>query len=144
MCKMYKIIRVMKNIGFNIKRVRQQKGYSQDFMANKLNISQASYARIESQETKLSIDRLQEIANILDTNIFAFLDSSKLTIQTQTNNEGAYGNGYVENLHVENKEIAQKLVQTLENENQHLKAEIEFLRSSIMASFTRYSKRSIR
>jgi transcriptional regulator with XRE-family HTH domain len=132
---MYEIIRIMKNIGLNIKRVREQKGYSQDFMATKLNISQASYARIESQETKLSIDRLQEIANVLDTNIFAFLDTSKLTIQTQTNNEGAYGNGYVENLHVENKEIAQKLVQALENENLHLKTEIEFLRSSIMASF---------
>ncbi|MCL2097438.1 MAG: helix-turn-helix transcriptional regulator [Bacteroidales bacterium] len=124
----------MNNMSFNIKRVREQKGYSQDFMAAKLNISQASYARLESRKTTLTIDRLQEIANILDTDIAAFFDSPKLTIQTQTNNEGAYGNGYIENLHIENKETLQKLIQILENENQHLKTEIEFLRSSLIAA----------
>ena len=84
----------MNNVGFNIKRVREQKGYSQEFMASRLNISQASYARLESQEIKLSIERLQQIADILETNISSFFDSSKLTIQNQTNNEGAYGNGF--------------------------------------------------
>ena len=121
----------MNNIGFNIKRIRDQKGYSQEFMASRLNISQASYARMESQEIKLSIDRLQKIADILETDISAFLDSSKLTIQSQTYNEVAYGNGYVENLYVENKETLKKLIQTLENENEHLKTEIEFLRSMV-------------
>jgi transcriptional regulator with XRE-family HTH domain len=52
----------MNNIGFNIKRLRDQKGYSQEFMASQLDITQASYARIESQKIKLSIDRLQKIA----------------------------------------------------------------------------------
>jgi len=84
----------MNNVGFNIKRVREQKGYSQEFMASRLNISQASYARLESQEIKLSVERLQQIADILETNISSFFDSSKLTIQNQTNNEGAYGNGF--------------------------------------------------
>jgi transcriptional regulator with XRE-family HTH domain len=97
----------MNSIGFNIKRIRTQKGYSQEFMASQLDISQASYARIESQEIKLSVDRLQKIAEILETDIFAFLDSSKLTIQNQTNND------------------------TLENEIEYLKTEIEFLRTII-------------
>ena len=131
---MYKIIRIMKNTNLNIKRIREQKGYSQEFMATKLNISQASYARLESEETKLSIDRLQKIADILETDILTLLDTSKLTIQTQTNNEGAYGNGYVENLYIENKETLKKLILTLETENQHLKTEIEFLRSIVTTS----------
>ena len=131
---MYKVIRIMKNTSLNIKRIREQKGYSQELMATKLNISQASYARLESEETKLSIDRLQKIADILETDILTFLDTSKLTIQTQTNNQGAYGNGYVENLYIENKETFKKLIQTLEIENQHLKTEIEFLRSMVKES----------
>ena len=121
----------MNNIGNNIKRIRDQKGYSQEFMALQLHISQASYARMENQESKLSVDRLQKIADILETDISTFLDSSKLSIQNQTNNEGAYGNGYIENLHVENKETAQKLIHTLENEIEHLKTEIKFLRGII-------------
>ena len=37
--------------------------------------------RIESQGIKLTIDRLQKIAEILETDMTAFFDSSKLTIQ---------------------------------------------------------------
>ena len=121
----------MNNIGYKIKHVREQKGYSQEFMATQLNLSQATYARMESQEIKLSIDRLQKIADILDMDVFAFWDSSKLTIQNQTYHEESYSNGYIENLYVESKEANKKLIQMLENENQHLKAEIEFLRSII-------------
>jgi len=124
----------MNSIVTNIKRVREQKGYSQYFMASQLDISQASYARIENHEIKLSIERLQKIADILETDIFSLLESSKLNIQSQTNTDGAYGNGYVENLYVENKETLKKLIQTLENENQYLKTEIEFLHSIIKAN----------
>ena len=92
-------------------------------------MEQPTYSRMESEKSKFPIDRLQEIADILDTDISAMLDSSKLTIQNQTNNDNA--NGYVENLHVENKETTKKLIQTLEDENRHLKAEVEFLRSII-------------
>jgi len=130
----YKIIQIMKDTGFNIKRIREQKGYSQEFMATQLDISQASYARLESEESKLTIDRLQKIAEILDTDILAFLDTSRVTIHAQTYNAEAYGNGYVENLHIENKETLQKLIKTLEIENEHLKTEIEFLRSTIINS----------
>ena len=119
----------MDNIVSNIKRIREQKGYSQEYMAVQLDMKQASYSRLESQESKLTLNRLQEIADILETDISTLLDSSKVTIQNQTNNEGSFG--YVENLYNENKETTKKLIQTLENENQHLKEEIEFLRSMI-------------
>jgi len=84
---------------------------------------------MESQEIKLSIDRLQKIATILDVEVLSLLDSSKVTIQNQTNSEG--GNGYVEILYIENKETLKKLIQTLESENKHLKTEVEFLRSIV-------------
>jgi len=124
----------MNNIGYKIKRIREQKGYSQEFMASQLDITQPTYARLESQETDLSINRLQKIAAILDTDILTFLDSSRISIQSQTNSEGAYGNGYVENLYIENKEMLNKVIQTLENENRHLKKEIEYLRSIVKTS----------
>jgi transcriptional regulator with XRE-family HTH domain len=101
---MHEIIHLTNNVGFNIKRLREQKGYSQEFMAAHMDITQATYARIESEDIKLTVDRLQKIAEVLDADISAFFDSSKLTIHSQTNNEGAFGNGYIENLHIENKE----------------------------------------
>ena len=119
----------MNKIVSNIKRMREQKGYSQEYMAAQLEMKQASYSRLESQESKLTLDRLQEIANILETDISTLLDSSKVTIQNQSNNEVAFG--YVENQYNENKETTKKLIQTLENEIQHLKKEIEFIRSLV-------------
>ena len=125
---------LMNKIVSNVRRIREQKGYSQEYMAIKLGIKQPSYARIENQQASLSIEQLQKIADILETDISAFLDASKISIQNQTNNNDACG--YVENLHIENKETTKKLIQTLEDhiqllkdENLHLKGEIEFLRA---------------
>jgi transcriptional regulator with XRE-family HTH domain len=121
----------MDNIVYNIRRIRKEKGYSQEYMAAKLSTTQTSYARMENRQSKLKTEWLQPIADVLDTDVFALWDSSKLTIQNQTNNEGAYGNGYIENLHIENKEAAKKLIEILENKIQHLKSENEFLRSLV-------------
>ena len=41
----------MNNIASNIRRIRETKGYSQDYMAAKLNTTQATYARMEGQKT---------------------------------------------------------------------------------------------
>jgi len=46
--------------------IRKSKGFSQEYMAHILNISQVAYAKIERQETKLTVERLFEIANILE------------------------------------------------------------------------------
>jgi len=122
----------MNKVVSNVKRLREQKEYSQEYMGIKLGISQPSYSRIESGEAVLSLDQLQKIADILETDISALFDTSKITIQNQTNSEGEFINGgYIENLHIENKETTKKLIQTLEEKIQHLKNEIEFLRSLI-------------
>ena len=98
----------MNSINLKIKRLREQKGYSQEFMAAKLNISQASYARVESRKTNLSVDRLQKIAAILETDIPSLQSDPQLIVHSQTNNEGVYGNNYIENLHIENNEAMKK------------------------------------
>lgn len=53
-------------IGDKIRKIREAKDYSQEYMAAKLHISQPSYARIESGGTRLSTERLEKIAELLD------------------------------------------------------------------------------
>src|SRR5690606_38364375 len=100
----------MNNIGFNIRKIRESKGLSQDYIANVLDISQASYARLENEDTKVTVDRLYKIAEALDTNIIDFFNTDSVTIQNQNNYEGSYG--LVQNLTVENKEIYEKLLKS--------------------------------
>ncbi len=110
--KLYKKMQNMNKIGFNIRKAREKKGFSQDYMANVLEISQASYARLENEDTKITVERLYKIAEILDSSIIDFFDVDKMIIQNQTNNDGSFGNGYVQNLHIENKEIYEKLLKS--------------------------------
>jgi len=56
-----------------IKTYRKDKGYSQEYMAFKLDISQAAYTNIENQTSKLSVERLIEIADILGQPLSVFL-----------------------------------------------------------------------
>lgn len=59
----------MKTILMNIMLARTKKGYSQEYMAEKLSIVQKSYGKIENGKTKLSVTRLKEIALILEIDI---------------------------------------------------------------------------
>lgn len=49
----------------NIKNVRLSRGYSQDYLAYKLKISQNAYSKVELGYTKLTVERLNVIAEIL-------------------------------------------------------------------------------
>ncbi|MCX2576095.1 helix-turn-helix domain-containing protein [Pedobacter sandarakinus] len=54
-------------IAERIKEIRFKKGYSQEYMANELGISQNIYSRNERDVKKMSLGRLCKIAAILDT-----------------------------------------------------------------------------
>jgi len=50
----------------NIRKIRAQKNYTQDYLAAKLSISQNAYSKIELGYSKLTLNRLFEIASILE------------------------------------------------------------------------------
>jgi transcriptional regulator with XRE-family HTH domain len=49
-----------------IRFIRVYKGYSQEYMAYKLGISQRAYSKIERGETKLTLYRLNQICKLLE------------------------------------------------------------------------------
>jgi transcriptional regulator with XRE-family HTH domain len=53
-------------IAEEIRRLRMAKSFSQDYMAEKLGITQQAYSKIENQISEASISRLQQISEILD------------------------------------------------------------------------------
>jgi XRE family transcriptional regulator, regulator of sulfur utilization len=57
------------NIGTQIRQRRQQKGYSQENMADILGISTTAYGDIERGKTDLTLSRLQQISIALGTTI---------------------------------------------------------------------------
>lgn len=53
------------NINEKIKRLREGKHWSQEEMAQKLNMSKNGYAKIERGETSVSLARLEQVAAVL-------------------------------------------------------------------------------
>ena len=53
----------------NIRDIREDKHLTQADMAEKLNLSETGYAKIERGESKLNIDRIQQIANVLEVKL---------------------------------------------------------------------------
>ena len=56
----------IRTVAINIRRIRESKDYTQDYLAVKLNISQNAYSKIELGYTKITVERLFQIAQILE------------------------------------------------------------------------------
>lgn len=52
-----------------IKNIRELKNYTQQYMAGQLGITQAGYSKIEKGETRLSYEKLEKIAGILQVSV---------------------------------------------------------------------------
>jgi transcriptional regulator with XRE-family HTH domain len=50
----------------SIRLARLTKGYSQSYLAHKLNISQKAYSSIERGNTNLSLERFLQITDVLE------------------------------------------------------------------------------
>jgi transcriptional regulator with XRE-family HTH domain len=82
------------NIGTNIKQIRELKNLSQEYVAQEIGVSQASYARIESGSIIPKVDRLQRIADILEVDMTTLLNTTNVFhfIYNGTSNQSGYIN----------------------------------------------------
>lgn len=60
---------LVKDIRERIKRIRTEKGYSQEYMADMLSISQNAYHKLERGHTRINLQKFIEISKILEVEI---------------------------------------------------------------------------
>jgi transcriptional regulator with XRE-family HTH domain len=117
----------------NIKRRREVKGLRQQDMADKLSMSLRSYQSLEIGETKLDLERLGRIAEVLETSMEELLRPEGVYINQQicdTGNGSGFSTGNTYNYSIE-KDVLDKLISAKDGENQSLKEEIKFLKEKI-------------
>jgi transcriptional regulator with XRE-family HTH domain len=61
-----------KEIGCRIREFRQKKGFSQERLAELLNLSPQQMQKYEAGASKLNTDKLQQLADVLGITVFAF------------------------------------------------------------------------
>jgi len=116
------------NVVDNIRTIRKNKGISHEAMAFNLGISQTAYTKIEKAETKLTVERLQKIAEILDVKLGDLLELEPQSFHQEIhNNESvtAISHQRVEHLYQENREVYEKLLASKEEQIALLKSLLE-------------------
>jgi transcriptional regulator with XRE-family HTH domain len=66
-------------VGSNIRRLREENNWSQQVIADHLNISIPAYSKIETGVTDVNLSRLEQIAHFFNTGIAALFGDGKTT-----------------------------------------------------------------
>ena len=82
----------MNLVGAKIKKYREERGITQDFIANEMGITQSTYGRLEKSDKKLSVNRLIEIAKILDISISVLFGEKASNVIHENNGDNAQSN----------------------------------------------------
>lgn len=96
----------MNNVGLTVRKLREKRGFSQEFVAEKLGINQSTYGKLERDISNITLDRLYKIADLLEEDIATILDIGKKNI---FNNQTNQGNGYVETINNDYKAMVEEL-----------------------------------
>ncbi|MBT8244644.1 MAG: helix-turn-helix domain-containing protein [Winogradskyella sp.] len=101
-------------IGEKVRRLRTQKGLSQEQVAEHLHISQSTYARIEKGDSNSWVNYLEPICTLFEIQLDELLKLDSVTVGSIKNNNGAVYNTGVIN------QLSEKLIAQYE-ENARLK-----------------------
>ncbi|MGX2966432.1 helix-turn-helix domain-containing protein [Ursidibacter sp. B-7004-1] len=91
------------SVNEKIRMVREMNQWSQEEMAEKMNMSTNGYAKIERGETKLNLHKLEQIAHIFNIDVLELMNTDGkgvlFLMNEHANNTNYYGNN--ENLTAE-------------------------------------------
>lgn len=107
-------------ISERIKSIRVSKQFSQDYMANELGISQRAYSKIENDEIKLDLEKLQKIAEIFEMEAGEILNGENSQANV-FNNYKSITNAVVNNYNKKQDELQNEIINILKNEISSLK-----------------------
>ena len=113
------------------------RGFSQEYMADKLEITQTTYSRIETNQQKLTAEMLEKLSSILGVSVTDITSNEPLIIQNNASNYGAQGR--IENFYADQKELFEKIIASKDSEIQNLKEVIQSLKD-VIASVTKKGK----
>lgn len=115
-----------REVGQRISKIRRLRGYSEEYMAQRLGISQRQYSRYETGESPLAPERLTAVCEVLEVKEQDLLNFDERMVFNHCNQDhSVFGNGN----HYHEANAA--LVEELRSRIQHQGDEIAFLRGQV-------------
>lgn len=109
-------------IGDNIKKFRELKNITREYMAAELEMSLSGYSKIERNEIDLTVSKVQKIAQVLSIDISQILNFDASQVFNVSNNQHVNGIGAKESVfNITMDNYIEKYIKTLETEIERLK-----------------------
>ena len=109
------------SIGHRLRKLRESKDLGQDWIAHELGMSVSGYSRIERDEVKITYDKLERIATILNVPVADILNHQEASqVNDTTTNNNTNNNG--QTLEIE------KLESLYREQINNLREEVAYLR----------------
>jgi transcriptional regulator with XRE-family HTH domain len=115
-----------KIIGKKIHVLRDQKGFSQEQLADKLHISQSAYSRMENGETNSWVDNLKKICQVLDVKPEDLVATEGL-VQNNSDSASAVQNHTQHDTHITINHLSEKVIELYEDKIKLLENQISLL-----------------
>lgn len=106
-----------------IKQIRELKNLTQEYVASQLGLTTRAYSKIETGETQLTINRLNQISTILEVEPIEVLGFDDKQVFNNCKQEGNIGINHIN--------LPDKLIQQYEKTIQILEDEVALLKSLI-------------
>jgi len=123
----------IKKIGETIKKAREEKKYTQQYLAQQLGMTQKAYCKIENSQTNLTIAHLDKIAEVLETPIHELIGADGAVYNNYNNTYNGNGDGIVINKTPSEKmnDLYERMIKTQSEEIAYLKTQAESLLHTI-------------
>lgn len=115
----------MTRIAYKIRKIRELKNLSQEYVATRMGLNQSTYSRIESGMQKLDIDQLLLLSKIFEVDSVDILnfDESHIFNAPHPPEENT--------THLTIHNLSQELIHSYESQIKALKEEIQYLRKKL-------------
>ena len=111
------------SVSENIRLIREAKGYSQEYVANKLKVTQQAYSSMEKNPENMTLKRLKDLCSILDVNLVTLLGEDNVFVQQNYNQKGGHAATQMifNKISEGEKELYERIVENYKEEISHLR-----------------------
>jgi transcriptional regulator with XRE-family HTH domain len=115
-------------IGEKIRKIREMKGISQEYLATQLDISPQAYGKIEREETKLDFGRLEVIAKLMQVDPLDIVNFDESQVFNNTfNNHAEHQKNFILHNNEQVNPIIEKTFTLLQEEIHQLRLSNQLL-----------------
>lgn len=113
----------MKTLGKKIRLLRHQKGWSQEDVAKRLDISIPAFSKIETGITDINLSRLEQIATLFEMSV----------VQLLTFNDSEQQEKYISDLEIITKKLQEREAEVIDLQKKIIELFEEIRRNKVLA-----------